>query len=84
MKSFEISARTVSSTNSLPELVTDENTLNMGVDYALTDKQVVEVITSKQTPGVTGFFAFQGSLHNIFHNMIATAPKGQHQQQVRP
>jgi hypothetical protein len=41
-------------------------------------------MTSKQTPGVTGFFAFQGSLHNIFHNMIATAPKGQHQQQVRP
>jgi len=45
MKSFEISARTVSSTNSLPELVTDENTLNMGVDYALTDKQVKEIGT---------------------------------------
>ena len=43
MKSFEIPARTVRNNDPLPEIVTDEKTLSMGFDFALTDEQVAEI-----------------------------------------
>ena len=42
MKSFEILASTAPD-DSLPELVTDEKTLSMGFDFALTDEQIEEI-----------------------------------------
>ena len=43
MKSFEIPPRTVRNNDPLPEIVTDEKTLSMGFDFALTDEQVAEI-----------------------------------------
>lgn len=42
MKSFEIQPPSEPE-KVFPELVTDENTLSMGFDYALTDEQVKEI-----------------------------------------
>ena len=42
MKSFEILPPS-SPDDSLPKLVTDEKTLSMGFDFALTDEQIEEI-----------------------------------------